>query len=97
VGERLSPGSRLFDVSVDLSAAVAHDCPPVSYFRICLSESAWLRQWSVATGDEVAAGSVLALFSSSPDEPSPPVVTNTARLSVAGIVCEIGWWEGGGT
>ena len=32
-GDALKTGSKLFDLSVDLSSAFAQECPPISFFR----------------------------------------------------------------
>ncbi len=91
-GSALAPGAKLLDLRVDLSLAVTHDCPPVTYHRIALRERAWLRRLEVAAGDEVANGAVVAVFSTEPDEPLDVTPGRAVRVSVAGILHEPDWW-----
>ena len=92
-GTALAPGAKLLDLRVDLSLAVAHDCPPVTYHRIALRERVWLRRLEVAAGDEVATGAVVAVFSNEPDEPLDAAAGRAVRVSVAGILNEPDWWR----
>lgn len=92
-GTALAPGAKLLDLRVDLSLAVAHDCPPVTYHRIALRERAWLRRFEVTAGDDVAAGAVVALFSTGPDESLDAPPGRAVRVSVAGILHEPDWWR----
>ena len=84
-GERLRVGSPLLEVAVDLSRVVAHDCPPISHYRMVLREPAMLRRLLVAEGDIVEVGGPLALLSSGEDalEGAP---TRDIRVTVAGVV-----------
>ena len=91
-GVALAPGAKLFDISVDLSAAAAHDCPPVSMYRIVLRDRAWLRSVAVACGDEVPVGTVLAQLSTDPDEPLDGATGRAARLTIAGILSQTEKW-----
>jgi hypothetical protein len=85
-GEALPVGTKLFDLTIDLSRAVAHDCPPISYFRVVLRERAWLRRLSIAEGDEPATGEPLALFSTEPDESLDAPAARPVRVAIAAIL-----------
>jgi hypothetical protein len=87
-GAALRPGARLLDVAVDLTPVAAHDCPPVSLYRIVLREVAWLRRLDVACGDEVAPGDSLAMLSSAPDDPLDVAPSRQARIAIAGILAD---------
>ena len=50
-GMEMAVGSKLLDLSVDLSAIAAQDCPPVAMYRIALRDRAWLRELAVAFAD----------------------------------------------
>lgn len=89
-GEALGVGARLFDLTVDLSVAAPHDCPPISHYRLVLREAAWLRRVSAGRGDEPAVGEPLALFSTSPDEPLEGEA-RPARLAIAAILHQSSW------
>jgi pyruvate/2-oxoglutarate dehydrogenase complex dihydrolipoamide acyltransferase (E2) component len=90
-GAALAPGAKLIDVRVDLSDAFAQDCPPVSYYRLVLRESAWLRRIAVAAGAEVAAGGILALLSTDAAEPLDGTASRAVRLATAGILWQPEW------
>lgn len=94
VGETLGVGGKLFDLTVDLSAAAPHDCPPVSHFRITLRERVWLRRLDVAAGDTPEAGASLALFSTEPEEPIDAAPARAARVTVAGVIAQSAWDSG---
>jgi len=83
---RLGLGAKLIDLTVDLSAGAAHDCPPISHYRIALRDEVWARRLLVAAGDEVAVGAPLALFSTEADEPLDGPPARAARISVIGII-----------
>lgn len=93
VGADVRAGSKLIDLIVDLSAAVAHDCPPVSYYRLVMHESAWLRRIDALRGDSVAPGTVLALFSTDPVESLDSSPARQVRVSVTGIIKQEEWPE----
>ena len=93
IGARLERGARLVDLTVDLSAAIAHDCPPVSHFRIAMMEPVWLRRVCVAAGDEVEVDAPIALFSTLEDEPLVGAAVRGARVTVMGILSP-SLWEG---
>ena len=89
VGSVLSPGTKLLDLTIDLSETIAQDCPPISYYRLVLREAAWLRRWLVKLGDRPAVGSVLALLSTSENEAMDGTPTRAARVMTAGIIPDV--------
>jgi hypothetical protein len=91
-GAALTVGAKLLDLSVDLSAVLPHDCPPVSLYRIALRDRVWLRGLDVAPGDEVGIGAALAHFSTEPDEPLGGEPARAVRITLAGIIDQSGWW-----
>lgn len=93
-GAALTPGSKLMDLVIDLGATIAHDCPPISQYRIALRDRAYLRKLAVASGDDVAPGAMLALFSTDPGEPLDATPARPARISVVGILDQSGGWDG---
>ena len=92
-GTLLVPGAKLVDLKVDLSLAVAHDCPPVTYHRIALRDRAWLRRVLARPGEEIAVGAALLILSSDPDEDPDAPPERQARTSVAGIMHQTDWWS----
>jgi hypothetical protein len=93
VGTSMRGGSKLFDVSVDLSAIAPQDCPPVSLYRLVMRDHVWLRTLSVAPGDEVPVGAPLAQFTVEADEPLDVVPARQARITIAGIVFPADAWS----
>ncbi|MBS0476657.1 MAG: hypothetical protein JSR28_16120 [Proteobacteria bacterium] len=85
-GDALRMGSKLIDLSVDLSSAFAQECPPVSYYRIVLRESAFLRSIETRPGDFTAVDQSIALLSTTPDEPLDEPPSRAARVTIAGIL-----------
>ncbi len=92
-GQFLKPGMKILDLRIDLSAVAAHDCPPVSFFRIIFRDRAWLRRLSVADGDTREVGSELALFSIEEDEPVNGNPVRSARFTTAGIIHRSDLWD----
>lgn len=92
--DTLAPvGSKLLDLTIDLSAEAVHDCPPLSHYRMVLRDKAWLRRLEVAPGDTPDVGAALALFSTTPDEPLDGPPQREVRLSIAWISGRSGWDE----
>jgi hypothetical protein len=91
-GTALATGAKLMDVSVDLSAVAAHDCPPISHFRIVLREPAWLRRLVVGVGDVVPASALVAQFSTQADESLDAAPARQVRVTVAGILSAVDDW-----
>ncbi|ACI50542.1 conserved hypothetical protein [Gluconacetobacter diazotrophicus PA1 5] len=90
----LRMGSKLMDLSVDLSSAFAQECPPVSYYRVVLREAVFLRRIDLSPGQYCALGDRLALFSTDPDESLDQEVDRPVRCTVAGIIHHDGMWTG---
>lgn len=93
-GDLLKVGSKLFDISVDLSSAFAQECPPVSFFRVVMRETAWLRKIDREPGGFASLGDVIAVLSTEPDEPIAAPNARVVRTTVAGIVHHDGMWTG---
>lgn len=89
-GQALEIGAKLLDLTVDLSAAAPHDCPPISHYRLVLRERAWLRRMAVARGDEQAVAGALAVFSTEPDEPLG-AASRAVRFAIAAIIHQPAW------
>jgi hypothetical protein len=95
-GASLSPGAKLLDLSIDLSAAFPQDCPPISYYRLTLRERVWLRRLDVAPGDERKVGAAFARFSTEPNEPFDKEPVRSVRVITAGIIYHSDLWAGHG-
>jgi hypothetical protein len=93
-GEPLKMGSKLFDLSIDLSSAFAQECPPISYFRVVLREAAWLRKLDLAPGTLSQLDETMAVFSSMPHEDISQPPARAVRTTIAGIVHHDGMWTG---
>jgi hypothetical protein len=92
-GAALQAGARLLDLKVDLSATAAHDCPPVSFYRLMIREAAWLRTLLISPGADCATGDLLAVFSTEPLEPLDAPPERELRISVASIMPRFTWDE----
>ncbi len=92
-GLLLPVGGALLDLTVDLSAVAAHDCPPVSRFRIGTRDGVWLRRVDVREGDEIPVGSPLALLSTEMDETLAGPVARALRVSIAAIMPQGHWLD----
>lgn len=92
VGTALAPGAALMDICVDLSAVAPHDCPPISYYRFVLRDSAILRKLAATAGDDVPVGALLATFSTEPTEPLDGEISRPVRTSIAGIIADAEGW-----
>ena len=90
-GAVLGVGAKLLDLTVDLSAAAPHDCPPISHFRLVLREPARLRRVLIAPGDEPAVGARLAIFTTEPDEPLAALAARPVRVAIAAILRQSAW------
>ena len=90
-GAVLAVGAKLLDITVDLSAAASHDCPPISHYRLVLREPARLRRVLVRRGDEPAVGAPLALFTTDPDEPLDTKAGRPLRVAIAAILSQSAW------
>jgi hypothetical protein len=90
VGASIPVGTKLFDLTVDLSAAAPHDCPPIGHYRLVIRDRLWLRRLDVAPGDEPDVGANLALFSTAHDDPLDGVPVRQTRVAIVGIVPQLG-------
>lgn len=90
-GSAIQPGSRLFDVRVDLGVIAPQDCPPVYTFRIVSREKGWVRQVAPSVGDLCKVGQVLALVSTEPQEPLTAAPGRHLRVTSAGVLSDSGW------
>lgn len=93
-GEAVKMGSKLLDLSVDLSSAFAQECPPISFFRVVLREAGWLRKLDVVPGQFCRLEEVIAVFSSEPHEDISQPAARAIRTTVAGIVHHEAMWTG---
>src|SRR5689334_10235757 len=90
-GMAISPGTKLMDVYVDLSAAAPQDCPMSFHFRAVSRERGFVRRLQMAVGESKEVGELLALISTDPDEALEVPVTRSLRITTAGIVKEADW------
>ncbi len=95
-GTLLKIGEKLFDISIDLRAAFAQDCPPISYFRLVLRERLWLRRVPLHPGQFCDVDGLLALFSTDADEPEDGPCARGIRTAIAGIVWHAAMHSGSG-
>lgn len=93
-GDMLAPGAKLIDFNVDLSAGAAHDCPPISHYRLVLRERGWLRRLAVATGDPLMAGATIGWIGDAADTPLDEAAARAARVTVASILFHAEGWGG---
>ena len=91
VGDRLLPGAKLFDMTVDLSLAAPHDCPPISHYRMIMREGAYLRRLDIEPGEEPLVDALLALFSTDAAEPLDAAPGRPARVAIATIMYQSIW------
>jgi len=92
-GDALAVGAKLCDLTVDLSAVAAQDCPPISHFRLVLRERLWVREVAAIPATDAAVGATLMRFTSTPDEPLDGAPAREARVSIAGILAQTEAWE----
>jgi hypothetical protein len=92
-GQYLTPGMKILDLRIDMSSVAAHDCPPVSFYRLAFRDRAWLRRLDVARGDAREAGDILALFSTEEGEAIDAPPGRAARIATAGIIHQSEWWS----
>jgi ethanolamine utilization microcompartment shell protein EutS len=84
-GAELKPGTALFEVRVDLGAASAQDCPPLSFFRIIATERGFLRSLAVAQGAALVAGAPLGIATTTLDETALGAAVRALRASAVAI------------
>jgi hypothetical protein len=90
-GASVGVGGKFLDLTIDLSAAAPHDCPPIAHYRLVVRDKVWLRRLEVRPGDEPAVGTSLALFSTEPDEPLDGAPARPVRLAIAGVIRQSAW------
>jgi hypothetical protein len=93
-GDILKMGSKLLDLSVDLSSAFSQDCPPISFFRVVLRETVVLRAIDAAPGTYFSVDDEIALFSTEATEDIKVNPSRSVRMIVAGIVHHEAMWTG---
>jgi hypothetical protein len=93
-GDAVRMGTKLLDLSIDLSSAFAQECPPISFFRIVLREPAWLRTLTVEKGQFCKLEEVIAVFSTDPDEDIGQPAARGVRTTIAGIMHHEDMWTG---
>lgn len=91
---RLQSGSKIFDISIDLGSALAQECPPISYYRLVLRETLWLRRLDASPGLLWDPNMPLAIFTTHPDESLADSITRPVRIATAGIIYHDGMWSG---
>ena len=84
-GDELRPGTPLFEVRVDLGASGEQDCPPVQHFRIVSTERAHVRELRVEAGDDIAAGALLGVCTTTGAEPADGPAARALRSMSVGI------------
>jgi hypothetical protein len=93
-GDALRMGSKLVDLSVDLSSAFAQECPPISFFRVVLRETAWLRKFEIEPGRFCHLDEVIAVLSTDENEDVSQSAVRPIRTTVAGIAHHEAMWTG---
>jgi pyruvate/2-oxoglutarate dehydrogenase complex dihydrolipoamide acyltransferase (E2) component len=84
-GTKVAVGQAILELTVDLSDQFSHDCPPVSHYRVCASEAAWLRHLAISAGDKVAVGALVATFTKIADEVTDDGGGRPLRTTVVGV------------
>ncbi len=93
-GSALKAGDKLLDLSVDLSTSFSQDCPPISFFRIVIREGVVLREFLRTSGETCKVGELIAVFSTTADEPRDQPPQRGIRFATAGIIHHSGMWTG---
>ncbi len=93
-GSALKTGSKLLDLSVDLSSAFPQDCPPITFYRIVMRENVILREFRFVAGQPCRVGELIAVFSTAADEATDQPAARDIRFTMAGIIHHSGMWTG---
>ena len=93
-GDAVKMGSKLVDLSIDLSSAFAQECPPISFFRVVMREAAWLRKLDLVPGQFCNLEEVMAIFTTDPAEDFSQPAVRPIRTTAAGIVHHESMWTG---
>ena len=94
-GTQMRPGDRLLDLSVDLSRGFSQGCPPISFYRVVLRETLWLRRLMAKPGTACGPDEAMAIFTTEPDESVDGAAARPVRIATAGIIYHAGMWSGG--
>ncbi|HEX2789659.1 MAG TPA: hypothetical protein VHN17_04460 [Steroidobacteraceae bacterium] len=89
---KIAVGQTILELTVDLSDQFPHDCPPMSHYRLCACEAAWLRQLSISAGEKVAVGAALAKFSNTADEAMENRASRPLRTTIVGVTRQWQAW-----
>src|ERR1700722_11294129 len=89
---KIAVGQTILELTVDLSDQFPHDCPPLSHYRLCACEAAWLRHLSIAAGEKVLVGAPLARFSNTADESMDSRAGRPLRTTVVGVTRQWQAW-----
>ena len=92
-GTAMPIGGKLLDITIDLSAAAPHDCPPVGHYCLIVRDRVWLRRLCIVPGDQPEVGANLAMFSTEPDETLNGPPSRNARVTIVGIIPTLNWGE----
>ena len=90
-GDFLARNARLIDFTTGLNDAAIHDCPPITTYRMALSEAGWVRQVNIVPGQSVGPGDVLALIGTSEHEPLTGAPERRCRITSAAILQPMAW------
>lgn len=82
---KIRVGQAILELTVDLSDQFTHDCPPVSHYRLCASEAAWVRQLSISAGEKVPVGALIGMFSKTADEDVDSTAARALRTTIVGV------------
>ena len=93
VGDRLAPGRKILDVSIDMSASFSQDCPPISHYRLISREAAIVRRLLIVPGQLCAPGDIMAILSTSADESGEGEAARALRMTTAAILGGEDMWS----
>ena len=95
VGDSLQIGTKLLDISVDLSSAFAQECPPVSFYRIVARDRGIIRLQDLVEGQKIDVGQVLSVITDTKEADTNAPVDRPLRATIAGIIHHEAMWTGG--
>ena len=91
-GQVIVSGTPLVDIDVDASQGMTYDCPPISSYRIVAHERGWIGRIAITADAPVEVGALLLLIGDGPDLDFDRTPDRDARLSMASIIKQRGWW-----
>ncbi len=94
VGDSLQIGTKLLDISVDLSSAFAQECPPISFYRIVARDRGIIRAQDLVAGQKIEVGQLLALVTDTEEADPTGPVQRPLRATIAGIIHHEAMWTG---